>query len=236
MIAAGHQPNYLPWLGFFDKMAQCDVFIIEDNVQFERQGYQNRSRIKTVKGPMWLTVPVEHVGKSLPIDQIKIANHAEPNWAERQWLTLKHNYRSAPFWGRYGGFFEQTYTRKWSKLIDLNMHLIRGLMQFLEIEKPMVYASSLGISGKGSDLVLAQCKALGADVQLSGVGGRAYLNLQKFEEEGIKVLFQDFHYPVYPQLHGAFVPNLSAVDYLFCIGKGMWKENTHAMVGMKKVD
>ena len=224
MIASGHQPNYLPWLGFFDKMAQCDVFVVEDNVQFERQGFQNRNRIKTVNGPAWLTVPVEHVGESLSIDQVKIADGAESRWAERHWLSLKHNYCKAPFWEKYCGFFEETYGREWSMLIDLNVHLIRGLMGFLGLEKRLVTASSLGVSGKGSELVLAQCKALGASVHLSGVGGRGYLDLGRFEEEGVKVVFQDFQYPVYHQLHGGFVPDLSVVDYLFCVGAKPWRK------------
>ena len=223
LIASGHQPNYLPWLGFFDKLLQCDVFIIEDNVQFELQGFQNRNKIKTLHGVKWLTVPIEHAGKPLLINEVKIANEAEPNWTQRHWLTLKFNYDKAPFWKEYSDFFEQTYSQKWTMLIDLNMHIIKGIMRFLKIEKPLVMASSLGVSGKGGELVLAQCKALGASVQLCGIGGRDYLNVQRFEEEGIKVVFQDFQYPVYHQLHGEFVPNLFVVDYLFCTGGKMWK-------------
>lgn len=223
LIVAGHQPNYLPWLGFFDKMLHCDVFIIEDNVQFERQGLTNRTRIKTTSGVRWLTVPTEHVGKSLPIDEIMIANEAEPKWAKRHWLTLKFNYCKAPYWEKYGGFFEQTYSQKWVRLIDLNMHFIKGLMKFLNIKKPLVMASSLGVSGEKNELVLAQCKALGATTQFSGIGARDYLDVQRFEEEGIKVVFQNFQHPVYPQLHGKFVPGLSVVDYLFCTGGKLWR-------------
>lgn len=220
---SGHQPNYLPWLGFFDKMLQCDVFIIEDNVQYEDQGFTNRNRVKTADGVKWLTVPVEHSGQPQLINEVKIANKAEPKWAVRHWLTLKYNYCNAPFWRKYCDFFEQTYRQEWTMLMDLNMHLIKGLMRFLGIDKPLVMASSLGVSGKKNELVLAQCKAVGATVQLAGIGARNYLDLEKFEKEGIKVVFQDFQHPVYAQLHGGFVPNLSAVDYLFCTGKELTK-------------
>ncbi len=223
MIASGHQPNYLPWLGFFDKMVQCDVFIIEDNVQFELQGFQNRNKVKTPHGAMWLTLPIEHVGKPMLINEVKIANKAEPDWAKRHWLTLKYNYAKAPFWEEFSGFFEETYSQEWTLLIDLNMYFIKGLMRFFKIEKPLVMSSSLSVSGRGSDLVLAQCKALGADVHLAGIGGKDYLNLERFEEEGIRVVFQDFQHPVYPQLYGEFIPNLSAVDYLFCTGGKTWR-------------
>ncbi len=228
MIVAGHQPNYLPWLGFFDKMLQCDVFIIEDNVQFEWQGFQNRTRIKTFQGVKWLTVPIKHVSKSLPINEVMIANDAEYDWAKHHWLMLKHNYSRAPSWRKFSGFFEETYSQKWTRLVDLNMHFIRGLMDFLKIEKPLIMASSLGVSGKKSDLVLAQCKTLGATVLFSGIGARNYLDVRRFEKEGIKVVFQNFHCPIYPQLGTDFVPNLSAVDYLLWTGGKMWRNYVSA--------
>jgi hypothetical protein len=222
LIAAGHQPNYLPWIGFFDKLRDCDVFIIEDSVQYEQQGFINRNKVKVVNKTKWLTVPITHAGKPQLINEVEIAAESEPKWAQRHWLTLKHCYYNTPFWGKYCDFFEQTYSQNWKLLIDLNMHLIRGIMGFLEINTPLVLASSLGVSGEKSELVLAQCKALGATVQLSGIGAREYINVKKFEEEGIKVVFQDFHHPVYQQLHGEFVPNLSVVDYLFCTGGKPW--------------
>jgi hypothetical protein len=205
-------------------MDHCDVFIIEDDVQLEDQGFQNRNRVKTFEGVKWLTVPIEHIGKPQAINEVKIGNSAEPKWAERHWLTLKYNYSKALFWEDYKGFFEETYSQRWEKLFDLNMHLIRGLMKFLRIEKPLVMASSLGVSGKKSDLVLAQCKAVGADTLLAGTGAHEYLEraLESFKREGIKVIFQNFKHPVYSQLHGAFVPNLSAVDYLFCAAGKYW--------------
>jgi len=223
MIVAGHQPNYLPWLGFFDKMVQCDVFVVEDCVQFERQGFENRNRVKIRQGVIWLTAPVEHVGKGLLINEARIANAAEPRWAERHWMTLKQNYHKAPFWEKYQGFFEQAYGRRWELLIDLNVHLIKGVMRFLGIEKRLVMASSLGAGGNKAELVLNQCKALGATVLLAGSGAREYLRPGDFEEKGIKVVFQDFKYPVYEQLHGAFVPDLSVIDYLFCTGGEPWR-------------
>jgi hypothetical protein len=205
-------------------MLQCDIFIIEDNVQFELQGFQNRNRVKTPEGVKWLTVPIEHVGRPMLFSEVKIANNAEPNWARRHWLTLRHNYCKAPYWKEYCDFFEQTYSDEWTMLMDLNMHIIKGIMQFLNIKTPLIMSSTLNVSGKGSEKVLAQCKALGASVHLSGMGGREYLNLERFKEEGIEVVFQNFHYPVYPQLHGSFVPDLSVIDYLFCTGNKMWRK------------
>jgi hypothetical protein len=98
------------------------------------------------------------------------------------------------------------------------MHLIKGIMKFLSIDKPLVMASSLSICEKKSELILDQCKAVKANIQLAGAGAQAYLNVERFEDEGLRVVFQDFEYPVYRQLYGEFVPNLSVVDYLFCTG------------------
>lgn len=218
MITAGHQPNYLPWLGFFDKMKRSDVFIIEDNVQFEWQGFTSRNKIMTADGVRWLSVPVEHANIPLLINQVKIAIKAEPDWGTRHWLTLKHSYCRAPHWSEYADFFRDTYERNWDLLIDLNMHLIRGIMSFLDIKTPLIMASSLSAKGKKSELIIAQCKAVGADVQLAGSGGKQYIEPIRFEEEGIKLLFQKFKHPTYTQTCKEFVPNLSIVDYLFCTG------------------
>ena len=218
LIVAGHQPNYLPWLGFFDKMLNSDVLIIEDNIQYEKRGFTNRNKIKVQNQSVWFTVPVEHAGDRQLINQVRISNKAESDWKRRHWLNLKYHYCNAPSWGKYSDFFEETYSKDWTLLIDLNMHLIKGIMGFLGIDTPLIMASSIGVSGKKSELVLAQCKAVGANVHLAGTGAREYLDVKRFEEEGIKVVFQDFQHPIYQQPHGEFIPNLSVVDYLFCVG------------------
>jgi hypothetical protein len=222
MIVAGHQPNYLPWLGFFDKMRRADIFIIEDNVQFERQGFTNRNRILTADGVRWLSVPTEHVNKPLLICEVKIANKGEPNWGRKHWLTIKHGYCKAPYWNDYAKFFEETYEREWDLLIDLNMHLIRGIMKFLNIERPLVFSSALNAQGKKSELIVAQCKEVGADIQLAGNGCQNYIDRKLFEKEGIKLFFQNFRQPLYEQTSNGFAPNLSVIDYLFCNGGKAW--------------
>jgi hypothetical protein len=222
MIVAGHQPNYLPWLGFFDKMRRSDVFIIEDDVQFERQGFTSRNRIMTADGVRWITVPIEHANKPLLVNEVKVANKAEPDWKQRHYLTLKHNYCKAPYWSEFADFFEETYQKDWSMLIDLNIHLIKGVMGFLKIETPLMLSSSIGAKGKKTELIIAQCKKVGAEVQLAGNGCKDYIDKSRFEQEGIKLVFQEFSHPRYTQTCAGFVPNLSVVDYLFCTGGKSW--------------
>jgi hypothetical protein len=225
---AGHQPNYLPWLGFFDKMRLSDLFIIEDSVLLENRGFEKRNKIKGSQGEIFLSVPVEHIGQQIPINEVKIAKKS--NWKKQHWLSMKYSYCRAPFWQSHQTFFEHAYTLEWEKLVDLNMHLIEGMRNFLGIKTPLLKASNLKANGKKSELILAQCKELGAATYLSGIGAKDYLETQKFEEEGIDVVFQDFQYPSYPQLYGDFVPNLSAADYLFCTGGKPWWKLTNQIL------
>jgi hypothetical protein len=231
LVEAGHQPNYLPWLGFFDKMLQCDVFIIEDNIQLEKQGFTSRNMIKTEKGSQWLTVPIQHIGRPILINEAKIVDSGNGYWRRKHWESIKGSYSNSQFWNRYNGFFEETYNTEWKLLIDLNMHIIKGIMKFLRIDKPLVMASSLGVSGKKNELLINQCKALGATVHFSGIGGKDYLDLKSFEDEGIRVVLQEFEYPVYKQRYGNFIPNLSAIDYLFCVGDKDWRKQVTDIQG-----
>jgi len=222
-IVAGHQPNYLPWLGFFDKMRQCDIFIIEDTVQFEYHGFTNRNRIKSTSGPVWLTVPVEAGHSRQAIAQIKIANNADRRWRMRHYGTLHANYATALHWKKYRDFFKYVYERTWDSLLELNIFVIKEIMRVLKTDCQLVMASSLDVHGQKDRLLIEQCKKLGAGLYLSGVGAKNYLDPKRFADEGISVAFQDFTYPTYPQLHGPFIPNLSVVDYLLCMEDYDWK-------------
>jgi hypothetical protein len=220
---AGHQPNYLPWLGFFDKMFSCDLFIIEDSVLLENEGFIRRNSIKGCNGPIWLTVPQEHVGDQIPINKVHISTHNRSGWRKKHWLSIKYNYCKAPFWSDFKEFFEDAYNREWQNLVDLNMHFINGFRSFFGIETRLVLSSGLHASGKKNELIIAQCKEVGATTFLSGLGAKSYLDVDKFTRQGINVVFQNFKHPVYKQLQGQFVPNLSAIDYLFCAGSKLWK-------------
>jgi hypothetical protein len=176
----------------------------------------------TADGIRWLSVPIEHANKPLLIKEVKIANKSKPRWEHKHWSTLKHSYCKAPYWNDFSDFFEETYEQEWDRLIDLNMYLIRGIMEFLNINKTLILGSSLGVEGKKTELIIAQCKQIGADIQLAGDGGKNYIDKTLFEREGIELVFQEFTQPIYPQTTVGFVPNLSVVDYLFCTGGKSW--------------
>jgi len=219
MIVTIHQPEHLPWLGFFDKMRQADVFVLLDTTQFAKDDFQNRNRIKSAKGPAWLTVPVFKKGRSeQSILDAEICN--DRNWRNRCWSLIYQNYRDAPYFADYRQFFEELYAQKWSKLVELNTAIIRYLTEQLGLKTKLVMASELDVYERGSTRVnLTICRVLGADVYFSGKFGRQYLDETQFAEHGIKVRYQDFYHPVYPQLWGDFLSHMSVVDLLFNCGK-----------------
>ncbi|MGA9380772.1 MAG: WbqC family protein [Phormidium sp.] len=219
-IAVIHQPQYLPYLGFFHKLNQSDIFVVMDSVQFMRRGIQHRNKIKTSKGEQWLTVPVFHQS-SREEEYIKdVQINLEFPWARKHWNTLITNYSPAPYFDQYAFEFQQLLKEEWHYLCELNMVLIKWLMEILMIKKPIVYLSELAIDGTKSDLLIDTCKAVGADTYLSGSGGKEYMNLSLFEDAGINVIWQEFNSPFYKQIFPelGFLPNLSIIDVLFCCG------------------
>lgn len=216
MIISIHQPQYLPWLGYFDKISKSDVFVLLDNVQFKKNEWQNRNRIKTARGWQWLTVPMIHKFTQ-KIYEVKINNTV--HWGKKHLNTLVTNYSKAAFFRQHIAFFEQAFAREWRCLVDLNIHFIRYLADGLGLsEKRLIRASAYDLREDATERLIDLCKQLQGDVYLSGRDGAKYLNTALFEKEGIQVVFQDYHHPQYPQLYGAFEPSLSAVDLLFNCG------------------
>ena len=217
MIVAVHQPQYLPWLGYFDKMDRADLFVLLDTVQFKKNEWQNRNRIKTAHGWQWLTVPVAYRFPQR-INQVKITPRT--HWARKHLLALRTNYSKAPYFLDYFDPFEKIVSKPWQEIATLNIRLVRALAELLVIPTPLRLASELDDFPEGPDeRLIAICRHLGAEVYLAGMGGKGYMNLEKFEKAGIEVRFQQFKHPVYPQLYGDFLPNLSVADLLFNCGK-----------------
>jgi len=216
MIVAIHQPQYLPWLGYFDKIRRCDAFVFLDNVQFKKNEWQNRNKIKTSQRPQWLSVPVLHrFGQK--IFEVKINNTVA--WGKKHLQALITNYSKARYFNEHLEFFEKTYSQDWHYLVDLNIHTIHYLVKALGIlEKKFARASEFKLREENTERLVDLCKLLGGDIYLSGKDGPKYLNLKEFEKEGIQVIFQDYRHPIYPQLYGDFEPCLSVIDLLFNCG------------------
>lgn len=215
MIIAIHQPQFMPWLGYFDKMDQVDAFVLLDNVQYKKNEFQNRNRIKTPQGPQWLTVPVSYQFPAL-INEVTVRT-GDP-WRRKHVQTLVANYAKAPYWTDYAESLQTLYADELASLAAINRASVAWLQRELGIETPLVVASEMDLSEEPTQRLLDICKALGASRYLAGVDGRKYMELNRFKEAGIEVVFQDFEHPNYAQLHGEFTSHLSALDLLLNCG------------------
>lgn len=217
MIVVIHQPEFLPWLGFFDKIDKADLFVVMDHVQFEPRYFQNRNKIKTAEEWQWLTVPVTQQ-RFQNINEVR--TYDETRWKAKHWNALVVNYSKSKYFAKYADFFQQVYTRDWELLVDLNLYLIQNLMNMLGLNTPIVRSSALDLreGARKTDLLIDICRVVGGDTYLSGVGGKNYMEMEKFEKERIEVIFQEFKHPTYPQLFGEFLPYMSVIDLLFNCG------------------
>jgi hypothetical protein len=215
MTVSIHQPQYLPWLGFYDKVDRADVYVILDTVQFKKNEYQNRNRIKTAQGWQWITVPV---GYRFPqrIDEVTVNN--ESPWAHKHRQALVTNYSGSPHFDHVFPALDAILQTRWDRISDLNRRTVEVLMGLLDIDTPVRSAGEWELSDDPTGRLVDICKRLDAGTYLSGAGGRNYLDLAQFEEAGIHVVFQEFSHPEYAQQFGTFEPYMSTVDLLFNCG------------------
>jgi hypothetical protein len=222
MIVAAHQPSYLPWLGYLDKLATSDLFVVMDDLQYEAQNFQNRNRLKLADGPHWLTVPLRSGAQTDRVIDKRIDNTGRGgrhHWQHRHWRTLVTHYGRAPYFPAYADQLEDVYVRRWDWLVDLDLHMLDLARRWFRITRPIVRASSLGLSGAKTDRILSMCRAVGATVYLSGRGGSTdYLDPAALRRAGIPTIWQRFTHPAYPQRYGGFVSHLGFLDLLLNCG------------------
>ncbi len=216
-VVAIHQPNFLPWLGFFHKMSCADVFVLLDTVPFTKNSYQNRVRITTAQGAHRLTVPVLTKGRFGQLTN-EVEINSVTSWQKTHLATLRTNYGRAPHLAEIMAWLEPLYEDTSPLLATFCRRIIEAIHQRLGLHAELVLASSLGCVGAGSELLLRLVQAVGGDLYLSGPSGRGYLDMALFAEAGIAVQFHEFHHPSYPQLFGDFVPGLSIIDLFMNVG------------------
>jgi hypothetical protein len=223
MLVAIHQPHYVPWLGYLDRMVKADLFIVLDHVQFERRNFQNRTTILLEGQPKLLTVPVVQVSQKETIVEKRVDNSEDGgrDWGPTHFKTLRYAYRKAPFFAEYAPKIEQILHARWEKLIDLDLAMLGFLREAFEIKTPIRRSSEMQVAGAKSELLLNLCKNLGpGSAFLGGLGGsRRYLDHEAFARENVGVTWQNFQHPVYAQCGGAaFTPGLMSLDLLFNCG------------------
>lgn len=226
MIIAIHQPNYLPYAGFFQKLARCDRFVLLDDAQYTRNGFINRNRIKTPTGPQWLTIPVHVRGLESRIRDVAV--DPEAIWVAKHRKTLRANYARAPFFDEVMRAVIDPVLGEagphWHDLAALNAELIRRICAYVGLATPLVRASEYGVTTVSTQRLVELVRAAGGDAYLSGEGGPRYQDPAVFRAAGIHLIRLSCEPPVYPQLWGPFVPRLSVIDLLFNAGAeaGRW--------------
>ena len=202
----------MPWLGYFDKMDQADRFVLLDTVQYKKNEWQNRNRIKGSNGPQWLTVPVRFRFPAR-IDEVEINDTV--NWRHKHLQALRTNYAKAPAWSGCQSALEALYAEEYPSLRQVNQATIEWLAGRLGIDTPLHWASALAVDETEPTQRLVEiCRALDASAYLSGADGVNYLDQERFSAAGIEVIFQAYDHPVYTQLFGDFESHLSALDLM----------------------
>jgi hypothetical protein len=214
-----HQPNFLPWLKLLDKILASDVYIAYDTVQYTKSEYHGRQRVRTYTGEAWLSVPVLSVrGQRQRIDQVRL-DPRQP-FRRRHLKALHAGYAKAPYFDEVYGLVEEVYGRGQSRLVDLNLELIRAICGYLGSPVRILRASSLPHEGDNTERLVQLVRQAGGSVHLTSTFGtdRRYIDWPRVHAAGIAVRAQVFEHPKYDQPWPGFVADLAALDMLFCCG------------------
>lgn len=214
-----HQPDFLPYLGFFHRLLDADLLIFLDHIQFTKgsgECWTYRDKIKTPQGPKWLTLSLQKNSLGTAIEEIFLS--PKQDWKIRHLNQIKENYRKAPYFDELMPHLEELYAIEVCKMADFNIASIRMLFVLLDIKVETVNSSTLAPKNKKNEMLIDLLQKVGATQYLSGIGAKDYFEAQPFDHAKIEVIWQNFIHPTYPQIHGPFVPYLSSVDLLFNVG------------------
>lgn len=214
-----HQPTYLPYLGYFNKVLQCDSLLIYDTAQFVKDKFDNRNKIKVGGEARWLTVPVTRDSAFKPFTQTKI-NNSFP-WRMKHWKTIETNYGKALYFDSYADIFKKIYSGEYVYLPEISVKIILEVLKLLDYNGKVRLCSSMSFDKSlcGTEALIAMLEEVGATHYLSGVSGKNYLDGRKFEEKSIGLSYQQFEHPVYCQSGGNFLHYMAVVDLLFNEGE-----------------
>lgn len=218
MIVSTYQPYFAPFPAFFTKALRSDVFVLMDSVQFPRgTTWLTRNRFKHQQGILMMTIPVWKKGLGLQrINEVKIC--FDGTWTGKHLTSLITAYAKAPFFEDHVEFLEKIFSGKFNRLIDLNEMIIKKIMEYMQVSTRLLLLSDLGIEEKEPWLTMEICKKLGATRFLTYKSAEKYLNPEAFQKAGVELTFINPPSPVYPQLWGQFIPNLSIFDLIFNCG------------------
>lgn len=213
MIISIHQPNYIPWIGYFYKIAKSDIFVFLDDVQYEKNGFTDRNRIKTPQGELYLKIPVQIDSHLQKINQIGIRE--DLGWREKHLKSIDMNYRKSKYYREIFSLVEDILSVTNSNLAEYNSLVVSKILKVLDIDTPCIKSHELNISTTGTMRLVEIVKHLNGTDYLSGSGGSKYQDEELFNANDLQLSYSSFISPTYNQCWGDFIPNLSIVDYLF---------------------
>lgn len=219
-IVSIHQPNFLPWLKLLDKTLASDIYVAYDTAQYTRSEYHSRQKVKTHTGPVWLSVPVQHVRNTRQVIKDMRIQNSEP-YRRKHLKMLRMSYQSTPHFDEVFPILEEVYGRDHEYLADLSLDLIESLLAYLDSPVRVVRASSLPHTGDRTERLIQLVKSAGGTEHLTSTYGGDHQDVDwsRFRDAGIGIRSQQFDHPEYEQIGPGFVPNLAAVDMLFSCGR-----------------
>jgi hypothetical protein len=213
-----HQPEFMPWLGFFHKASLADVLVLLDDAQFTKNYFHNRNRVRTKTRASWITVPVEKSPLATPLNEMRIADAHEPRWRDKIETTVQQAYAKAPFFAPTFDELSALLSTPEPLLTSMNIPIIEWMLHAFGLHPRVIRSSEMGVESTASRRILDICTQVGATTYVSGVSGVDYLDVASFARAGIAIEQQVFHHPIYPQLYPEFAPQMSAVEALFLFG------------------
>jgi hypothetical protein len=216
------QPTYLPWLGYFELINSSDHFVLFDDVQFVKKSWHHRNKIKDQGGELLLSISVMTKGMGFQnINDVKINNN--DNWQKKHLNSIIHSYRKAKYFNSYISEIERIYKSSYEFLTDFTIEIINFLKNSFLIDTPITLSSTINTSGKNETKIIEICKHFGANKVYNTQGARNILDMAIFKQNEIDIIFQEYEHPKYNQLHGEFIPYLSALDLLMNEGNSSRK-------------
>jgi hypothetical protein len=214
-----HQPDFMPYLGFFHRFLKADLFVILDTAQFvtgTSRSWMHRDKIKTPQGEKWISLSNKKCSLNTPLTEVYLSDNVD--WRANHLNLYKQNYSKAAYFEEIYPYLVEIYNRPHERMMDFNLSTIQLLMKFFEIQIPYILASTLNVTTMRNERLVDILNAVGGTTYLSGVGARQYFDPAPFEKANIEVKWQEFNHPVYPQIHGDFIPFLSSIDMFFNCG------------------
>ena len=225
MKVAIHQPNYLPYSGFFHKLSLVDTLVLMDNTQYDKK-FTNRNKIIVPNGWIWISVPIKKEHKFSLNRMVEINNDID--WKENHLEKLQKSYANSNFFHLYENYFQKLYKKNWDFLFELNYEILKKIIELLGLNIKIIKESELEVQGKSTQRLVNICNSINADTYVSGIGGKDYIDTTLFEKNKINLEYQKFSHPDYPQhFSNSFIPNLSIIDALANLGPKTMKVLTN---------